>query len=85
MSVIRTSIFTVIKRFPERKDAITRLYMDDKNFQDICDDYRKCLEACKYWNVSASKEASARRQEYAMLRGQLETEIKQRFAESNNN
>ncbi len=84
MSVIRTSIFTVIKRFPDRKDTIKRLYMENNNFQTICEDYRKCLEAHQYWNESGSKEASVRREEYATIRGELETEITQNIAESNN-
>jgi hypothetical protein len=81
MSVIRPSIFTVIKRFPDRKDAIKRLYKGDNNFKTICEDYGKCLEAYLYWNESGSKEACARREEYAMLRGELETELIQSFAE----
>jgi hypothetical protein len=84
MSVIRTSIFTAIKRFPDRKDTIKRLYKENNNFQTICEDYRKCLEAHLYWNESDSKVASARKDEYATLRGELETEIIQRIAESNN-
>ena len=83
MPVIRTSIFTAIKRFPDRKDTIKRLYKENNNFQTICEDYRKCLEAHLYWNESGSKVASARREEYATLRGELETEIIQSIAESN--
>ena len=84
MPVIRTNIFTVMKRFPDRKDSIKRLYKRNSDFQTICEDYRKCMEAYLYWDKSGSKEAYERREEYAMLREELETEIMQSFAESTN-
>ncbi|CAB1084647.1 hypothetical protein D1AOALGA4SA_12158 [Olavius algarvensis Delta 1 endosymbiont] len=84
MAVLQTNIFTVIKRFPYRKDVIKRLYKEDNNFKTICEDYGKCLEAYRYWNESGSKEACARREEYAMLRGELETELIQSLAEPHN-
>ena len=83
MSVIRPSIFTVLERFPDRKKVIKRLYRGDNNFKTICEDYGKCLEAYLYWNESGSEEALARRQEYAMLQSELETELIQSFAETN--
>ena len=83
MAVIQTSIFNVIKRFPDHKDKIKWLYKENNNFQTICDDYRKCQEAYIYWNASGSKEAPERRQEYGMLQGELESEIIQSVAESN--
>ena len=83
MMVIRTSVFTVIQRFPRSRDTIKHLYKGNNVFQNICEDYRKCLEAHRYWNKSGSKEASERREEYAMLQGELETEIIQSIAESN--
>lgn len=84
MAVIQSNLFYVVKRFPNRKDTIKRLYKENKNFQTICEDYRKYLEAHQHWNESGSKEASARREEYATLLGELETEIIQSIAESNN-
>jgi hypothetical protein len=84
MAVIRPSIFTVIKRLPYRKDVIKHLYKEDNNFKTICEDYGKCLDACRYWDESGSKEACVRREEYAMLRGELETELIQSLAEPNN-
>ncbi len=83
MAVIYTSIFTVIKRFPDHTNQIKYLYKENDNFQSMCEDYHKCQEACLYWNESGAKEAPERRQEYAMLRGELETEIRQSVAESN--
>jgi len=84
MAVIQSNLFYVVKRFPDRKDTIRRLYKENKNFQAIYEDYRKCLEAHQHWNESGSKEASARREEYATLLCELETEIIQSIAESNN-
>ena len=83
MAVIHTSIFTVIKRFPAHRDQIKFLYKKNDNFQSMCEDYQKCHEAYLYWNESGLKEAPERREEYATLRGELETEIIQSVAESN--
>ena len=82
MPVIQTSIFTVIERFPGNKDSILQFFRENQNFQTICDDYRLCAESLKRWNQSASKEAPARRKEYAALLQELEAEILQILDES---
>lgn len=83
MAVIQTGIFTVIKRFPGHKDAIRHLYRENDNFQIMCEDYRKCVDAHLYWNESGSKEASVRTMEYETLRGEIETDIIRSIAEAN--
>ena len=81
MSVIQTSVFTVVKRFPDRKEAVKRLFRESDTFQTVCEDYRRCVEALRHWNQSASEEAPARREEYAALLRDLETEILQSLNE----
>jgi len=77
MSVIQTSVFTVVKQFPDRGDTVKRLFRESETFQSMCEDYRRCAEALHHWNQSASEEAPARREEYAALLRDLETEILQ--------
>jgi len=77
MTVIQTGLFSVMERFPDRKDAVKRLFRESEAFQTVCEDYRKCAEALRYWNESASEEAPARREEYAALLKDLEAEILQ--------
>ena len=75
MSIIRTSLFAVIKRFPHRKAALRQLFKENDSFQTLCEDYWKCAEALRHWNQSASEEAVVRREEYAELLQDLEAEI----------
>ena len=82
MAVIKSSLFYVFKRFPEHKDAIHQHFRKNENFQTICDDYRQCAEALDRWNGSTSEEAPARRNEYADLLQDLESEILQTLNES---
>ena len=82
MTVIKSSLFHVLKRFPEQKDAIHQYFRKNENFQTICDDYRQCAEALDRWNGSTSEEAPARRNEYADLLLDLESEILQTLNES---
>jgi hypothetical protein len=81
MTVIQTTLFSVVKRFPGRKDTIKRLFRESDAFQTVCEDYRKCVEALRHWNESASDEAPARREEYSALLRDLETEILQSLNE----
>ena len=82
MPVIQTSVFTVVKRFPDRNDTVKQLFKKSETFQSVCDDYRRCAEALRHWNESASEEAPARREEYAALLRDLEAEILQNLNES---
>ncbi len=81
MSVIQTSLFSVITRFPDRKDEVIRLFRESESFQTVCDDYRRCVEALEYWNQSDSEEAPIRRDEYAALLVDLEAEILEHLSE----
>jgi hypothetical protein len=52
MPVIHPSLFLIMKCFPERENILRRLYLGNKTFKSICDDYQKCAEAVDYWNRS---------------------------------
>jgi hypothetical protein len=75
MSMVEINPFSVMERFPDRKDAIKRLFRESESFQSMCEDYRRCTEALRYWGQSASKEAPARREEYVEILGDLEAAI----------
>lgn len=81
MTVIQTTLFSVVKRFPGRKDTIQRLFRESEAFQTVCEDYRKCVEALRHWNESDSAEAPSRREEYGALLRDLEVEILQSLNE----
>jgi hypothetical protein len=82
MPVIAPALFTVLKRFSERKDCIKRLFRENDNFRNVCEDYQNCTEALRYWNQSESDEAPTRREEYGMLQQDLEAEILEHLNES---
>jgi hypothetical protein len=75
MTVVPPGLFIVMKQFPDHKEAVKRLFAESENFQSVCEDYRICSEALRYWNQSASEEATARREEYAGILQDLEGEI----------
>jgi hypothetical protein len=81
MTVIQTTLFSVVKRFPGRKETIKRLFRESEAFQIMCEDYQRCAEVLRHWNESASAEAAARREEYATLLRDLEAEILQSLSE----
>jgi 5'-deoxynucleotidase YfbR-like HD superfamily hydrolase len=83
MTAIETTPFIVIKRFPDHKKTLKRLFRESEIFQSICEDYVKCADALNYWNQSDSEEAAARREEYDNLLQNLELEILQILNESN--
>jgi len=75
MTIIKSSVFHVLEKFPDRTGDIKRLYKGNQDFQTVCDDYRLCAEALQHWNQSNQKEAAIRRQEYAKLYQELMDEI----------
>jgi hypothetical protein len=75
MPVIHSSVFLVMKEFPEHKRAIQRLAKREERFLTLCDDYRICKEALAYWKSSESDQAFLRVCEYQSLLAELETEI----------
>ncbi len=85
MSIIRTSLFAVMERFPRHKAAVRRLFKGNESFQTLCEDYRKCAEALRHWNQSAAEEAVVRREEYTALLRDLEAEIKDNLTIKNKN
>lgn len=75
MTVIKSSVFHVLGKFPDRAGIIKRLYKENQDFQTVCDDYRLCAEALHHWNQSHEKKAAARRNEYEQLFQELIDEI----------
>ena len=75
MGVINSAIFIILERFPDRKDAIKRLFSSNGEFQTLCEDFRQCNRALAYWSQSSKTNAQVRRKEYEVLQGELETEI----------
>jgi len=70
---------SVIERFPDFKETITRLFRGNENFQALCEDHQRCVDALRYWGRSEKDVAEARRDEYASILLDLETEISQRL------
>lgn len=70
-----TDLFALIHRFPDREEALNRLFFRSTNFQEICEDYRKCQDALLYLARSDNDNTSASWKEYALLLKELESEI----------
>ena len=81
MTVIHSSVFSVIKNFPEQKNVIKHLIKKKDSFLTLCEDYRLCKEALEHWNRSELQEAYIRKREYRSLLQELEAEILQNVNE----
>ena len=82
MALVQTSVFNVLKRFPDRKEQVMRLFRERDAFRGICEDYEQCIRSLRYWSSSTSAEAPARREEYAAMLQDLEEEIGQHLEET---
>ena len=75
MSIIESGLFFVFERFPDSKEAVKALYRESEDFQSLCEDYRQCALALRYWSRSSEEDAPARREEYTLLLQELEEEL----------
>ena len=75
MQIIEPGLFHLFERFPEHKEAVKALYRESEDFQSLCEDYRQCAVALRYWNRSSEEHAPARRDEYTLLLQELEEEL----------
>ena len=82
MTVIKTSLFSVLEKFPDHKKAIGSLYRESESFQTLCEDYQSCAAALRHWEKSDSEQAAFRREEYSALMQDLKKEIMQFLNES---
>jgi hypothetical protein len=73
----RARLLPILKRFPEARAALQRLFRDSPSFQSLCEDYRDCQAALQYWEQSTSGEAPALAGAYAQLLRELEQEVSQ--------
>ena len=73
----RARLQPVLKRFPQERATLLRLFRESSSFQSLCDDYRDCLAALRHWEQSASGEAPALAKAYTELLGELEQEVRQ--------
>ena len=80
MPVIHQGLFLIMRRFPDHKDALRNMFLQNKSFYTICEDYQKCESAVKYWGQSDHETALVRRLEYLEMIKDLEVEIQQRLS-----
>jgi hypothetical protein len=73
----KTSLASVLDKFPETSAKIRELFQQSPSFQSLCEDYRDCLVAWHYWRQASSEEAPALCQSYAELLQELEQEVRQ--------
>ena len=77
--VVQTmGIESVLKRFPDRADAILRIAAADPLFSSLCDDYQLCMEAMIRFEAYSTA-APRRADEYRQLALELEAEILDRL------
>jgi hypothetical protein len=81
MRVIQPSLFLIMKRFPDCRNALRQKYRTSESFQSLCQNYQKCTVALGHWVKSEHEEAPSRQREYSELKEELELEIIQSLEE----
>lgn len=79
-SVVKSKIYHIIERFPDKIRQFELLMERDAEFVSICADYSDCMNALHFWLGSKAPEAETRVEEYRVLIGELEKEIHQLLA-----
>ena len=72
-----SALAPVLEKFPEAVAKIRQLFQESPSFKSLCEDYRDCLAAWRYWRQAASEDAPALCLSYAELLGDLEEEVRQ--------
>ena len=61
--------------FPGREQLIEHAFHDQGSFRDLCEGYRRCVEARQRWEQLSGAEAPPQLQEYTELLAELSQEI----------
>jgi len=75
ISVSPPGLSSVLDRFPDHRDTVSRLGKDNETFRTLCNDYRRCKAALQHWTRSEEDGADDRRAEYEAVKKELEAEI----------
>ena len=75
LSVEPPGLPSVLDRFPNHRDTVSRLGKDDETFRTLCNDYQRCKVALQHWTRSEEDGAEDRREEYEAVQKELEAEI----------
>jgi hypothetical protein len=74
-AMVPPGLLAVCNRFPDRTDTTRQLFTENESFRTLCNDYRKCGTALRYWNRSDTESSDNRRLEYETVQRELEEEI----------
>ena len=77
MNEIHADLLLIIKCSPGHREILKTLFLKSKEFQNICEDYRRCQEALAFWTKTDNKNSVKPREEYSLLLLELEAEILQ--------
>jgi hypothetical protein len=73
--MVPPGLLAVCNRFPDRSDTIRQLFTENESFRTLCNDYRRCGTALRYWNRSDTEFSENRRLEYETMQREIEEEI----------
>jgi hypothetical protein len=77
MDAEKAGMLQILERFPGESEVLYRQFQESSSFRSLCEDYRDCLAALRYWQSSTSEEAVAMRGAYKELHLELEQEVRQ--------
>lgn len=68
----------VLKRFPDKKNLIKKLYKNSEEFREVCANYKEIMDT---WSKSQIVYENPRIEEYQILLNDLEADITSYFLE----
>lgn len=81
MRLTHSDLLTVTKRFPNQEKSIKQLFLQNKSFRAICDDYCKCQNTLLHLARPGQDNLSIPVNEYVLLLNELEAEIIEKLDE----
>jgi hypothetical protein len=83
MGTLSHQLESLVLRFPEQVAVLRRLYMRERSFRAICDEYNVALRAYEHWRTGETSPSNGKRElrerDYRQITQELEIEIQEQL------
>ncbi|HYT74096.1 MAG TPA: hypothetical protein VEL79_05050 [Vicinamibacterales bacterium] len=83
MGTLSNQLESLALRFPAQAAVLRRLYMRERNFRTICDEYNVALRAYEHWKAGETSPPNGKRElrerDYHEIIQELEIEVQEQL------
>lgn len=83
MGTLSDQLESLVLRFPAQAAVLRRLYMRERSFRTICDEYNVALRAYEHWKRGETSPSNGKRdlreRDYRQITQELEIEIQEQL------